>query len=56
MDAAMFQEKLASRFRLQTPQVSFPVYGLPELIRCLREHAAGRSVPPAPTDWSTVGR
>ncbi|QES51887.1 hypothetical protein DEJ50_32615 [Streptomyces venezuelae] len=56
MDAAMFQEKLASRFRLQLLQVSFPAYDLPELTRRLREHAAGRSIPPAPTDWTTVGR
>ncbi|MGO4422352.1 hypothetical protein AB4Z54_27515, partial [Streptomyces sp. MCAF7] len=56
MDAAMFQEELPSRFRLQLLQVSFQDYDLPELTRRLREHAAGRSVPPAPADWSTVGR
>ncbi|MEU9399769.1 hypothetical protein [Streptomyces sp. NPDC048242] len=56
MDAAMFQEQLASRFRLRLLQVSFPAYDLQELTRRLHKHAAGRSVPPAPTDWSTVGR
>ncbi|MEU9230787.1 hypothetical protein AB0D40_41560 [Streptomyces massasporeus] len=56
MGAAMFQEGLASRFRLQLLQVSFPAYDLPELTHRLREHAAGRSVPPSPTDWTTVGR
>ncbi|MEU9015366.1 hypothetical protein AB0D12_37745 [Streptomyces sp. NPDC048479] len=56
MDVAMFQEELVSRFRLQLLQVSFPAYDLPELTRRLREHAAGRSVPPAPADWSSVGR
>ena len=44
------------KIRLQLLQVSFPDYDLPELTRRLREHAAGRSVPPAPADWSTVGR
>ncbi|GAB2827637.1 hypothetical protein GCM10027073_65770 [Streptomyces chlorus] len=56
MDAAMFHEELPSRFRPQLLQVSFPAYDLPELTRRLREHAAGRSTPPALTDWSTVGR
>ncbi|MET9722842.1 hypothetical protein [Streptomyces zaomyceticus] len=56
MDAAMFREESASQFRLHLLQVSFPTYDLPELTHRLREHAAGRSVPPAPTDWSTVGR
>ncbi|WP_416519092.1 hypothetical protein [Streptomyces achromogenes] len=56
MDAAMFDEESPSRFGLRLLQVSFPGYDLPELVRRLREHAAGRSVPPAPTDWSTVGR
>ncbi|MEU1694242.1 hypothetical protein [Streptomyces hirsutus] len=56
MDVAMRQEHLESQFRLQLLQVSFPAYDLPELTRRLREHAAGHSVAPAPTDWSTVGR
>ncbi|MFJ4629267.1 hypothetical protein [Streptomyces sp. NPDC088847] len=56
MDAAMFKEALPSNFRLQLLQVSFPAYDLPELTQRLRDHAAGRSVPPAPADWSTVGR
>ncbi|MDT9682474.1 hypothetical protein RND61_10390 [Streptomyces sp. TRM76323] len=56
MDAAMFQEELPSRFHLRLLQVSFPAYDLPELTRRLHEHAAGRSVPPAPADWSSVGR
>lgn len=56
MDAAMFHEELPSRFTLDLLQVSFPAYDLPELTRRLQEHAAGRSIPPAPTDWSTVGR
>ncbi|MET7495597.1 hypothetical protein [Streptomyces sp900116325] len=56
MDAAMFQETLPSRIRLQLLQVSFPAYDLPELTRRLREHAADRSRSSAPTDWSTVGR
>ncbi|MBO1336507.1 hypothetical protein [Streptomyces sp. VRA16 Mangrove soil] len=56
MDAAMFQDDLPSRFRLQLLQVSFPGSDLPEIVRRLRAHAEGRSVPPAPADWSTVGR
>ncbi|MFJ6050407.1 hypothetical protein [Streptomyces sp. NPDC092307] len=56
MDVAMFEEELPSRFRLQLLQVSFPSYDLPELTRRLHEHAAGRSVPPTPTDWTTFGR
>ncbi|PGH47188.1 hypothetical protein [Streptomyces sp. Ru87] len=56
MDVAMFQKELPSQFRLQLLQVGLPAYDLPELTRRLREHAAGRSVPPAPADWRTVGR
>ncbi|WP_367318388.1 hypothetical protein [Streptomyces sp. HUAS ZL42] len=56
MDAAMFKDDQPSRFRLQLLQVSFPAADLPELTRRLRDHAAGRSVPPAPADWSSVGR
>ncbi|WP_189697774.1 hypothetical protein [Streptomyces chromofuscus] len=56
INAAMFQEDLPSRFRLQLLQVSFPAFDLPELTRRLRDHAAGRSEPPATADWSTVGR
>ncbi|WP_406110203.1 hypothetical protein OG698_45730 [Streptomyces sp. NBC_01003] len=55
-DAAMFQEDRPSHFGLRLLQVSFPAYDLPELTRRLREHAAGRTVPLAPADWSTVGR
>ncbi|WP_327388927.1 hypothetical protein [Streptomyces sp. NBC_01207] len=56
MDAAMFQGDQPSDFALRPLQVSFPAYDLPELTRRLREHIAGRTVPPAPADWSTVGR
>ncbi|WCD91094.1 hypothetical protein KPP03845_200055 (plasmid) [Streptomyces xanthophaeus] len=56
MDAAMFRGDQPSDFGLRLLQVSFPAYDLPELTRRLREHAAGRTVPPAPADWSTVGR
>ncbi|MEU2060955.1 hypothetical protein [Streptomyces sp. NPDC013455] len=56
MDAAMFRADQPSDFGLRLLQVSFPGYDLPELTRRLREHAAGRTVPPAPADWSTVGR
>lgn len=56
MDAAMFQGDQPSDFALRLLQVSFPAYDLPELTRRLREHIAGRTVPPAPADWSTVGR
>ncbi|GED88449.1 hypothetical protein [Streptomyces sp. 6-11-2] len=50
------KEDLPSQFRLQLLQVRLPASDLPELTRRLRDHAAGRSVPPAPADWSTVGR
>jgi hypothetical protein len=56
MDAAMFREEQPSDFGPRLLQVSFPAYDLPELTRRLHEHAAGRTVPPAPADWSTVGR
>ncbi|WP_328792918.1 MULTISPECIES: hypothetical protein [unclassified Streptomyces] len=56
MDAAMFQGDQPSDFALRPLQVSFPAYDLPELTWRLREHIAGRTVPPAPADWSTVGR
>ncbi|MGW6981399.1 hypothetical protein ACWGE1_18420 [Streptomyces sp. NPDC054932] len=56
MDAAMFEEDLPSQFGIHLLQVSFPASDLPELTRRLRDHVAGRSVPPAPADWSTVGR
>ncbi|WP_314246743.1 hypothetical protein [Streptomyces sp. DSM 40907] len=56
MDVAMFREESPSRFELRLLQVSFPAYDLRELTRRLHEYAAGRSVAPAPTDWSTVGR
>jgi hypothetical protein len=55
-DVAMRQEHMKSRFRLHLLQVSFPAYDLPELLRRLRERIAGRTVAPAPADWSTVGR
>ncbi|MFJ3339458.1 hypothetical protein [Streptomyces sp. NPDC086766] len=56
MDVATRQEELESEFHLRLLQVSFPASDLPELVRRLREHAAGRSVAPTPADWSTVGR
>lgn len=56
MDGAMLDELRESDFSLRLLQVSFPAYDLPELIRRLHEHAAGRTVDPAPADWSTVGR
>ncbi|MFH9796064.1 hypothetical protein [Streptomyces virginiae] len=56
IDWAMHEDTVPSQFRLHLLQVSFPAYDLPELTRRLREHAAGRSVPPARADWSTVGR
>jgi hypothetical protein len=56
MDDAMRQPHLASRFHLRLLQVSFPGYDLPELLRRLHEHAAGRSVAPAPADLTTIGR
>ncbi|MFJ8200985.1 hypothetical protein [Streptomyces sp. NPDC096152] len=56
MDVAMRQEELESEFHLRLLQVSFPASDLPELVRRLHEHAAGRSIAPAPADWSTVGR
>ncbi|MGW3285179.1 hypothetical protein ACWDR3_11105 [Streptomyces sp. NPDC001002] len=36
--------------------IDFPASDLPEPTRRLHEHVAGRSVPPTPADWSTVGR
>ncbi|MFJ9594432.1 hypothetical protein ACIRS3_16870 [Streptomyces virginiae] len=56
IDWAMYEDTTPSQFRLHLLQVSFPAYDLPELTHRLREHAAGRSVPPARADWSTVGR
>ncbi|MGW5421965.1 hypothetical protein [Streptomyces sp. NPDC003943] len=56
MDAAIFKDELPSRFELRLLQVSFPASDLPELTQRLHDHIAGRSVPPAPADWSTVGR
>jgi hypothetical protein len=55
-DVAMFDERLPSEFRLRLIQVMFPQYDIPEIVRRLNEHAAGRLVAPTPTDWSTVGR
>jgi hypothetical protein len=37
-------------------QVCFPRYDVAEIVRRLDGHLAGRVVPPAPVDWSTVGR
>jgi hypothetical protein len=56
MDVATRHPHLASRFQLRLLQVSFPGYDLPELLRRLHEHAAGRSVAPAPADLTTIGR
>ena len=55
MDVALRHPHLGSRFELRLPRVSFPGYDLPELLRRLHEHAAGRSVAPAPADSTTVG-
>ncbi|MCW6010649.1 hypothetical protein K1W54_39780 [Micromonospora sp. CPCC 205371] len=55
-DRAMFDETAPSTFELRLMQVTFPQYDIPEITRRLDEHAAGRIVQPAPTDWSTVGR
>ena len=56
MDRAMLDESLSSSFDLDLLQVVFPQYDIPEIVRRLDEHAAGRLVAPAKTDWSTVGR
>ena len=55
-DAAMFDETVPSRFGLRLMQVMFPQYDIAEIVRRLNDHAAGQVVPPAPTDWSSVGR
>ncbi|GIF62779.1 hypothetical protein Ais01nite_08140 [Asanoa ishikariensis] len=55
-DAAMFDEVVPSRFGLRLMQVMFPQYDIAEIGRRLNDHAAGRVVPPASTDWSSVGR
>jgi hypothetical protein len=55
-DAAMSDERRPSTFNLDLMQVAFPQYDIPELVRRLTAHAEGRTVEPAPTDWSTVGR
>jgi hypothetical protein len=52
----MRDEQAESGFSLRLMQIMFPQYDIPEITRRLTEHAAGRLVPPAPTDWSTVGR
>jgi hypothetical protein len=39
-----------------TAEIDETQYDIPEITRRLTEHAAGRLIPPAPTDWSTVGR
>lgn len=55
-DAAMFDEAVPSSFGLRLIQVMFPRYDVAELVRRLDDHAAGQVVPPAPTDWSSIGR
>jgi hypothetical protein len=55
-DTAMRDEQAESDFSLRLMQIMFPQYDIPEITRRLTEYAAGRLVPPAPTDWSTVGR
>jgi hypothetical protein len=55
-DAAMRDEAARSDFDLRLMQIMFPQYDIPEITRRLTEHAAGRLVDPAPTDWTTVGR
>lgn len=56
MDRAMRNEKQTSDFNLNMLQVCFPGYDVAEIVRRLDGHLAGRVVPPAPADWSTVGR
>jgi hypothetical protein len=56
MDAAMHDESQPSNFQLSMLQVCLPGYDIPELHRRLLNHLAGRTVPPAPADWTTVSR
>jgi hypothetical protein len=55
-DAAMFDETVPSRFHLPLMNVMFPQFDIGEIVRRLNDHANGQLVPPASTDWSTVGR
>ncbi|BCY11099.1 hypothetical protein [Actinoplanes sp. L3-i22] len=52
-DVAMQDWPQPSRFTTTLLQVCFPVTDLPEMLRRLQ---AGQIVPPAPADWTTVGR
>ena len=56
MDAALRDEGQPSDFSLGMLQVVFPAYDIPEIVRRLHNHMAGRVVVPAPADWTTVGR
>jgi hypothetical protein len=56
MDLAMFDETIASSFAMRLMQVCFPVSDLPEIHRRIDRYEAGELVPPAATDWTTVGR
>ncbi|MFR9775369.1 hypothetical protein ACL02O_04830 [Micromonospora sp. MS34] len=56
MDLAMFDETLPSSFALRLLQVCFPASDLPEILHRLDRYEAGELVPPAATDWTTVGR
>ncbi|GAA0468021.1 hypothetical protein Ade02nite_78810 [Paractinoplanes deccanensis] len=56
MDLAMFDETMPSSFALRLLQVCFPATDLPEIENRLNRWSAGELVPPAPTDWASVGR
>ena len=55
-DAAMFDESRQSAFGISLLQVLLPQYDIAEATRRLTAFAAGDVVPPAPADWTTVGR
>jgi hypothetical protein len=52
----MCDERRPSCFQLLVLLVQFPASDIPEVLRRLRNHRAGRIVPPAPVDWTTVER
>lgn len=56
VDIAMHDETVESNFGFRLLQVCFPGYDLTEILHRLERFEAGDLTPPAPTDWSTVGR
>jgi hypothetical protein len=54
MDAATFDERATSHFRLQLLLVRFPSYDRAEILRRLTAYQAGSLVAPAPVDRSSM--